>query len=93
MNKHVKYHDFHGAITRLVSFISLVYVLNILINFTGISASMTAVCWNVIAYNSDDVSELGVKIFQRPASNDEYDLRAKKDPPFCKEEQNKATAW
>lgn len=59
----------------------------------GISASMTAVCWNVIAYNSDDVSELGVKIFQRPASNDEYDLRAKKDPPFCKEEQNKATAW
>ncbi|XBH95003.1 hypothetical protein VPH35_085645 [Triticum aestivum] len=59
----------------------------------GISASMAAVCWNVIAYNSDDVSELGVKIFQRPASNDEYDLRAKKDPPFCKEEQNKATAW
>ncbi|KAM0899627.1 hypothetical protein ACQ4PT_021151 [Festuca glaucescens] len=59
----------------------------------GISASMTAVCWNTIAYSSDDVSELGVKIFQRPASNEEYDLRAKKDPPFCKEAQNKATAW
>ncbi|CAM0876506.1 unnamed protein product [Alopecurus aequalis] len=59
----------------------------------GISASMTAVCWNTISYNSDDVSELGVKIFQRPASNEEYDLRPKKDPPFCKEEQNKATAW
>jgi tRNA wybutosine-synthesizing protein 1 len=54
---------------------------------------MTAVCWNTIAYSSDDVSELGVKIFQRPASNEEYDLRAKKDPPFCKEAQNKATAW
>ncbi|KQK12966.1 hypothetical protein BRADI_1g07110v3 [Brachypodium distachyon] len=59
----------------------------------GISASMTALCWNAVAYNSDDVSELGVKIFQRPASNEEYDLRARKDPPFCKEDQNKATAW
>ncbi|CAD6214826.1 unnamed protein product [Miscanthus lutarioriparius] len=59
----------------------------------GISASMTALCWNAIAYNSDDVSEAGVKIFQRPASNEVYDLRAKKDPPFCKEEQNKASAW
>ncbi|OEL34417.1 putative methyltransferase PMT28 [Dichanthelium oligosanthes] len=59
----------------------------------GISASMTALCWNAIAYNSDDVSEVGVKIFQRPATNEEYDLRAKKDPPFCKEEQNKANAW
>ncbi|KAF8768938.1 hypothetical protein HU200_007078 [Digitaria exilis] len=59
----------------------------------GISASMTALCWNAISYNSDDVSEVGVKIFQRPATNEEYDLRAKKDPPFCKEEQNKANAW
>ncbi|GJN23150.1 hypothetical protein PR202_gb10773 [Eleusine coracana subsp. coracana] len=59
----------------------------------GISASMTALCWNSIAYNSDDVSEVGVKIFQRPATNEEYDMRAKKDPPFCKENQNKATAW
>jgi len=59
----------------------------------GISASMTALCWNAIAYNSDDVSEAGVKIFQRPVSNEVYDLRAKKDPPFCKEEQNKASAW
>jgi len=54
---------------------------------------MTALCWNAISYNSDDVSEVGVKIFQRPATNEEYDLRAKKDPPFCKEEQNKANAW
>ncbi|KAG8061107.1 hypothetical protein GUJ93_ZPchr0003g18514 [Zizania palustris] len=59
----------------------------------GISASMTAICWNAIAYNSDDVSEAGLKIFQRPASNEIYDLRAKKDPPFCKEDQNKAPAW
>ncbi|KAL6894176.1 hypothetical protein ACP4OV_008274 [Aristida adscensionis] len=59
----------------------------------GISKSMTSLCWNAIAYNSDDVSEVGVKIFQRPASNEEYDLRAIKDPPFCKEDQNKATAW
>jgi tRNA wybutosine-synthesizing protein 1 len=54
---------------------------------------MTVLCWNSIAYNSDDVSEVGVKIFQRPAINEEYDMRAKKDPPFCKESQNKATAW
>ena len=60
---------------------------------SGISASMTALCWNAISYSSDDVSEVGVKIFQRPATNEEYDLRAKKDPPFCKEEQNKANAW
>jgi tRNA wybutosine-synthesizing protein 1 len=54
---------------------------------------MTALYWNSIAYNSDDVSEVAVKIFQRPATNEEYDMRAKKDPPFCKENQNKATAW
>ncbi|KAF0928885.1 hypothetical protein E2562_010742 [Oryza meyeriana var. granulata] len=59
----------------------------------GISASMTALCWNAIAYNSDDVSEAGMKIFQRPPSNEIYDLRATKDPPFCKEDQNKAPAW
>lgn len=89
-----------GPLLALLCYISpkinlnlFVSVLNILMDYTGISASMASVCWNVIAYNSDDVSELGVKIFQRPASNDEYDLRAKKDPPFCKEEQNKATAW
>ncbi|KAF5747112.1 methyltransferase PMT28 [Tripterygium wilfordii] len=55
---------------------------------------MTAsVCWNILADKSDEVSEVGVKIYQKPESNDIYELRMKKNPPLCKENENPDAAW
>ncbi|RDX95102.1 S-adenosyl-L-methionine-dependent tRNA 4-demethylwyosine synthase, partial [Mucuna pruriens] len=47
-----------------------------------------SICWNVLAHKSDDVGEVGVKIYQKPEGNDIYELRRKKIPPLCKENEN-----
>ncbi|XP_043708570.1 probable methyltransferase PMT28 [Telopea speciosissima] len=57
-------------------------------------SSLTAsICWNILAYKTDEVSELGVKIYQKPELNDIYELRRKKSPPICKEDENPDAAW
>lgn len=56
--------------------------------------SLTAsICWNVLAHKSDDVGEVGVKIYQKPEGNDIYQLRRKKIPPICKENENPDAVW
>ncbi|XP_057722627.1 probable methyltransferase PMT28 [Arachis stenosperma] len=56
--------------------------------------SLTAsICWNVLAHKSDDVGEVGVKIYQKPEGNEIYELRRKKIPPLCKESENPDAAW
>ncbi|KAL2318712.1 hypothetical protein Fmac_032588 [Flemingia macrophylla] len=56
--------------------------------------SLTAsICWNVLAHKSDDVGEVGVKIYQKPEGNDIYELRRKKIPPLCKENENPDAVW
>ncbi|KAH1212056.1 putative methyltransferase PMT28 [Glycine max] len=52
-----------------------------------------SICWNVLAHKSDDVGEVGVKIYQKPEGNDIYELRRKKVPPLCKENENPDAAW
>ncbi|XP_027330888.1 probable methyltransferase PMT28 [Abrus precatorius] len=52
-----------------------------------------SICWNVLAHKSDDVGEVGVKIYQKPEGNDIYELRRKKIPPLCKENENPDAAW
>ncbi|KHN20981.1 Putative methyltransferase PMT28 [Glycine soja] len=52
-----------------------------------------SICWNVLAHKSDDVGEVGVKIYQKPEGNDIYELRRKKVPPICKENENPDAAW
>ncbi|KAJ0963313.1 hypothetical protein J5N97_028435 [Dioscorea zingiberensis] len=59
----------------------------------GMSTLMASICWNVLAHRTDEVSEVGVRIYQRPASNDIYDLRRRSEPPFCKEDENQDIAW
>ncbi|PKA47491.1 putative methyltransferase PMT28 [Apostasia shenzhenica] len=59
----------------------------------GISALTASICWNVLAHKTDEISELGVKIYQRPASNDIYELRRKNEPPFCKDAENQDYSW
>lgn len=56
--------------------------------------SLTAsICWNVLADKADEASEVGIKIYQKPESNDIYYLRRKKNPPLCKESENPDAAW
>ncbi|KAL6317943.1 hypothetical protein AAG906_030989 [Vitis piasezkii] len=56
--------------------------------------SLTAsICWNVLAHKTDEISEVGVKIYQKPESNDIYELRRKKNPPICKEDEKPDAAW
>ncbi|XP_065882061.1 probable methyltransferase PMT28 [Euphorbia lathyris] len=56
-------------------------------------ALTASICWNVLAHKTDEVSEVGVKIYQKPESNDIYKLRRKKNPPLCKENENPDAAW
>ncbi|KAH9758697.1 hypothetical protein WN944_008718 [Citrus x changshan-huyou] len=52
-----------------------------------------SICWNILAHKTDEISEMGVKIYQKPESNDIYELRRKKNPPLCKENENPDAAW
>ncbi|XP_061358113.1 probable methyltransferase PMT28 [Gastrolobium bilobum] len=52
-----------------------------------------SICWNVLVHKSDDVGEVGVKIYQKPEGNDIYELRRKKIPPLCKENENPDAVW
>lgn len=52
-----------------------------------------SICWNILAHKTDDISELGVKIYQKPESNDIYELRRKKVPAICKEDEKPDAAW
>ncbi|KAA8537630.1 hypothetical protein F0562_027238 [Nyssa sinensis] len=57
-------------------------------------SSLTAsICWNILAHKADEVSEVGIKIYQKPESNDIYELRRKKNPPLCKEDENPDATW
>ncbi|GAB4852056.1 hypothetical protein Ancab_016249 [Ancistrocladus abbreviatus] len=57
------------------------------------TAFTASICWNVLADKTDEVSEVGVRIYQKPESNDIYELRRKKNPPLCKENENPDAAW
>lgn len=59
----------------------------------AMSTLTASICWNILAHKTDEDSEVGVKIYQKPESNDIYDLRRKKNPPLCKENENPDAAW
>ncbi|KAK4276588.1 hypothetical protein QN277_014718 [Acacia crassicarpa] len=59
----------------------------------GLTKLMASISWNVLAHKSDDVGEVGVRIYQKPEANDIYELRRKKIPPLCKENENPDAAW
>eukprot|EP00268_Persea_americana_P043292 TRINITY_DN4348_c1_g2_i3.p1 TRINITY_DN4348_c1_g2~~TRINITY_DN4348_c1_g2_i3.p1 ORF type:complete len:718 (+),score=178.65 TRINITY_DN4348_c1_g2_i3:1273-3426(+) len=59
----------------------------------AMSKLMASICWNILAHRTDDVSEVSVKIYQKPSSNDIYELRRKKNPPLCKEDENPDAVW
>lgn len=57
------------------------------------TALTASICWNVLAHKSDDVGEVGVRIYQKPEGNDIYKLRRKQIPPLCKENENPDAVW
>ncbi|XP_052202191.1 probable methyltransferase PMT28 isoform X2 [Diospyros lotus] len=59
----------------------------------AMSTLTASICWNILAHKTDEISEAGVKIYQKPESNDIYKLRRKKDPPLCKENENPDASW
>ncbi|PNX99227.1 putative methyltransferase PMT28-like protein, partial [Trifolium pratense] len=59
----------------------------------AMTALTASICWNVLAHKSDDVGEVGVRIYQKPEGNDIYALRRKKIPPICKENENPDAVW
>ncbi|KAE8100229.1 hypothetical protein FH972_018151 [Carpinus fangiana] len=59
----------------------------------AMSRLTASICWNILAHKTDEVSDVGVKIYQKPESNDIYELRRKKNPPLCKENENPDAAW
>ncbi|KAK9269967.1 hypothetical protein L1049_025540 [Liquidambar formosana] len=59
-----------------------------------VMSTLTAsICWNILAHKTDEVNEVGVKIYQKPESNDIYEWRRKRTPPLCKENENPDAAW
>ncbi|KAF5182035.1 S-adenosyl-l-methionine-dependent methyltransferases superfamily protein [Thalictrum thalictroides] len=59
----------------------------------AMSTLMASICWNILAHKTDEISEMGVKIYQKPDTNDIYELRRKKIPPLCKEDENPDATW
>ncbi|EPS70327.1 hypothetical protein M569_04431 [Genlisea aurea] len=59
----------------------------------ALSKLAASICWNILADRADDVSDTGIKIYQKPDTNGIYGLRRKKSPPLCKEDENPDAAW
>ncbi|KAI3464961.1 hypothetical protein Pfo_021624 [Paulownia fortunei] len=59
----------------------------------ALSTLTASICWNILADKTDEVSDIGVKIYQKPETNDIYELRRKKVPTLCKENENPDAAW
>lgn len=59
----------------------------------ALSKLTVSICWNILADKVDEVSDIGIKIYQKPESNNLYKLRRKKVPPMCKENENPDAAW
>lgn len=61
--------------------------------FPALTTLTTSICWNILADKTDELSDIGMKIYQKPEANDIYELRRKKVPPLCKENENPDFAW
>lgn len=52
-----------------------------------------SICWSILAHKTDEVGDIGVKIYHKPESNDIYGVRRKKIPPLCTENENPDATW
>nr|GMD98481.1 probable methyltransferase PMT28 [Ipomoea batatas] len=59
----------------------------------GMSTLTASICWNILADKTDEESDIGIKVYQKPEANDIYELRRKKVPPLCNAKENPDFAW
>ncbi|KAJ4747328.1 S-adenosyl-L-methionine-dependent methyltransferases superfamily protein [Rhynchospora pubera] len=59
----------------------------------GMRKLLASISWLILAHKTNDENEMGVRVYQRPASNDIFTLRRSKNPPFCKEDEKPDIAW
>ncbi|KAK9748406.1 hypothetical protein RND81_02G054900 [Saponaria officinalis] len=59
----------------------------------AMSSLIASICWNPLTDKTDESTEVRVKIYQKPESNTIFELRGKKNPPLCKENENPDAAW
>ncbi|KAG6502723.1 hypothetical protein ZIOFF_035009 [Zingiber officinale] len=59
----------------------------------GMSTLIASICWSNLGHKTDEDSETNIRVYQRPTSNDVYELRATKKPSFCQENENQDAAW
>lgn len=49
--------------------------------------------WEMVAKEFDEVSKVGVAIFQKPANNSAYESREVAEPEICAEDNKADAAW
>lgn len=56
-------------------------------------AVIEAMGWRMKAKETDEETQIGVAIFQKPVSNEIYEIRTVAKPEICPEENNPDAAW
>ncbi|XP_059281123.1 uncharacterized protein LOC132034779 [Lycium ferocissimum] len=59
----------------------------------AMSTLTASICWNILADKTDEISDIRIKLYQKPQANDIYRLRRKKVPPLCQANENPDASW
>ncbi|MCD9639217.1 hypothetical protein HAX54_023596 [Datura stramonium] len=59
----------------------------------AMSTLTASICWNILADKTDEISDIRIKLYQKPQANDIFQLRRKKVPPLCKANENPDASW
>lgn len=52
-----------------------------------------SICWEIVSITKDRVNQVGIAIFQKPASNECYEKRSQNEPPVCQVSDDPNAAW
>ncbi|KAH7852210.1 hypothetical protein Vadar_021836 [Vaccinium darrowii] len=52
-----------------------------------------SICWEIVSITKDRVNQVGIAIFQKPASNECYEKRSLNEPPVCQVSDDPNAAW
>ncbi|KAF7136105.1 hypothetical protein RHSIM_Rhsim08G0001700 [Rhododendron simsii] len=52
-----------------------------------------SICWEIVSITKDIVNQVGIAIFQKPASNECYEKRSQNEPPVCQVSDDPNAAW
>lgn len=52
-----------------------------------------SICWEMVSITKDRVNQVGIAIFQKPASNECYEKRPQNEPPVCQVSDDPNASW